>query len=76
MNKFKKAEYKLFKRNGEEAVRTFKVLGINHSQMKIQIEIIGKVVVCDLKEDYKGVEYISLGFNFPMYENPSATDIK
>jgi hypothetical protein len=76
MEKFKKgAEYKLLRRGGNDAKRTFEVLGISHSVMKIQIKIIGRVEVFDLKVDYKGIEYISLGCGFPMYENPSAIDI-
>ena len=76
MTTFKKGmEYKLIRRNGDIAVRTFIVLGRNNTNMKIQISILGKVIVCDLKVDeLQKCEVISLGYEFPMYENPYATD--
>lgn len=67
-------EYKLIKRNGETAVKTFTVEKISHKNMKVLVKG-GIHGVFDLRIDKNGDEMISLGMIQRNYLNPFATDI-
>ena len=67
------AEYKLIKRNGEEAVRTFTVEKISHKKMAIMVKG-GIHGIFNMKLDNKGNEMIILSMNDHNYLCPSATD--
>ena len=66
-------EYKLYKKDMTEAVRTFTVENISHKQMKIKVKG-GINGVFDIK-DYGDHEMILLGMGDRNYCNPSSKDI-
>lgn len=68
------AEYKLIKRNGEEAVRTFTVEKISHKKMAIMVKG-GIHGVFNMTLDRKGNETILLGMADRNYLCPCATDV-
>ena len=66
-------EYKTIRKNMEIGVRTFKVEKITRKNWAVMLS--GAINgVYPLKVDYKGNEFIDLGFNKD-YCNPSALDI-
>lgn len=67
------AEYKLIKKNGEEAVRTFTVEKISHKKMAIMVKG-GIHGIFNITLSNKGDEMISLGMCDRNYLNPCATD--
>lgn len=72
--KFKiNTEYKTIRKNGEIGVRTLRVEKISR---KNKVVLLSGAIngVFPLKEDYKGNEFVDIGFN-RMYLNPSAIDI-
>ena len=74
-SKFHKgAEYKLFRKSGEVADRTFTVVDISHKQMRIKVSG-GINGIKDFKVSRDGNELITLGMNDRNYLNPSSTDI-
>ena len=76
ISKFKKgAEYKLYRKSGEEAQRTFTVVDISHKQMLIKVKG-GINGVHSFKVSNTGdAEIITLGMNDRNYLNPSSKDI-
>lgn len=68
------AEYKLIKRNGEEAVRTFTVEKISHKKMAVMVKG-GIHGIFNMKLDNKGNEMIVLGMADRNYLCPCSTDI-
>lgn len=67
-------EYKLIRKNGEIAQRTFTVEKISHKNMAIMVKG-GIHGVFNMSLSNKGDEMISLGVNDRNYLNPCATDI-
>lgn len=65
--------YKTIRKNGEVGIRTFKVEKITRKNCAVMLS--GAINgVFPLKVDYKGNEFVDIGFNKD-YLNPSATDI-
>lgn len=67
------AEYKLIKRNGELAARTFTVEKISHKKMAIMVKG-GIHGIFNMTTDNKGNELIIIGMNDRNYLCPSAAD--
>ena len=67
------AEYKLYRKNGTEAVRSFKVEKISHKNMAIMVKG-GIHGIFKIFTDKKGNEMISLGMEDRNYLCPCATD--
>ena len=66
-------EYNTVRKNGEIGVRTFTVKKISRKNNAVMLS--GAINgIFTLKIDYKGIEFIDIGFN-KNYLNPSATDI-
>lgn len=67
-------EYKLYRKSGEEAVRTFTVEKVSHSKMAIMVKG-GIRGIYKMKISRDGDEMILLGMDDRNYLNPSAKDI-
>lgn len=67
------AEYKLYRKNGEDAVRTFKV--INLSQKNMAIKVKGGVNGIYRIKDSGDCQILLLGMNDRNYLSPSSKDI-
>ena len=67
------AEYKLYRRSGEEAVRTFKV--INLSQKNKAIKVKGGINGIFNIKDSTDCQILLLGMGDRNYLNPSSKDI-
>ena len=66
-------EYKTIKKNMEVGVRTFKVEKITRKNWAVMLS--GAINgIYPLKMDYKGNEFVDIGFNKD-YCNPSAEDV-
>ena len=67
-------EYKLIKKNGEEAMRNFTVVKVSHQKMAIMVKG-GISGIYNMTTDKKGNEMISLGMNDRNYLCPCSTDL-
>ena len=67
------AKYKLIRKNGEEAARTFTVEKVSHKNMAVMVKG-GIHGIFKITVDRKGNEMIALGMSDRNYLNPCATD--
>ena len=67
-------EYKLYKKSGEEAVRTFTVEKVSHNKLAVMVKG-GIHGIFNMKVSRGGDEMILLGMSDRNYLNPSSKDI-